>query len=198
MLSPMRQIPRFALLVLAFFMISACSTNSAQKQIDFGPEISEFFEANNLTGKSAQEIVDHLEQLNADERPKNFLASVGARELKLVTQEQEIQLDLPASEFYISVAPFREQTHPCTFHSLTTCQGELPGEEFDVEIVDSEGETILSQRVTSFENGFIGLWLPRNIQGEITITDRMGESGTVPFTTDDSGITCITELQLEA
>ncbi|HLS04600.1 MAG TPA: CueP family metal-binding protein [Actinomycetales bacterium] len=185
-------------LLAGILVLVGCSTSSEVPGAGEDSQLAEFLTANNLEEKSAAEIVDHLDRLGGDARPTTYMASVRANEILFLTEDEELELALPDDQFYISIAPFRENTHPCTFHSLTTCQGELTGEEFQVEVVDDVGAVVLSENRTSFENGFIGLWLPRDISGTITITDAHGTSGQVPFTTDESGATCITDLQLAA
>lgn len=185
-------------IVAGFLVLAGCSTSGDAQGLGEGDQLTEFLTENDLGGKSAPQIIDHLDQLGGDERPANYMASIRADEIVFITEDEELELALPDDKFYVSIAPFRENTHPCTFHSLTTCQGELIGETFDVEVVDDAGEVILSETRTSFENGFIGLWLPRDVTGTITITDAEGASGEAAFTTDESGATCITDLQLEA
>src|SRR5699024_11690022 len=60
-----------------------------------------------------------------------------------------------SDEFFVSIAPFVETTHPCTNHSLTGCQGELVEKEFDVYIEDEEGNVVVDETMTSLKNGFI-------------------------------------------
>src|SRR5699024_4018621 len=74
--------------------------------------------------------------------------------------DKETTYDLPEDEFFVSIAPFVETTHPCTNHSLTGCQGELVEKEFDVYIQDEDGNVVVDETMTSFENGFIDFWLP--------------------------------------
>lgn len=185
-------------ILAGILVLVGCSASDANQSAPHSDGVAEFLTENDLGGKSAQQVIDHLDSLGGEARPSNYLASIRANKVVFITEDDELALPLPDDKFYISIAPFRENTHPCTFHSLTTCQGELTGEDFEVEVVDGQGEVILSESRTSFENGFIGLWLPRDIDGTITITDGAGNSGQVKFTTDDTGATCITDLQLKA
>ncbi len=127
---------------------------------------------------------------------KDVLASITSRELILTKEnrEKEIYL-LPEDEFFVSIAPYIEGTHPCAIHNLTTCQGELPLEEFDVYIKDSEGNVILDQSVKSYPNGFIDLWLPRNKTYQVTI-EYNGKTAKTEISTFDDSNTCITTMQL--
>ncbi|GJM71109.1 hypothetical protein HMSSN036_33250 [Paenibacillus macerans] len=91
-----------------------------------------------------------LKQLVHDYSADNLQAqsaSITARQL-VVTDEGKgsTAYELPEDEFFVSIAPYLEQTHPCDIHSLTGCQGELADQEFDVSIADLEGNTILDQK----------------------------------------------------
>ena len=78
-----------------------------------------------LEGLDAREVIDTLEALPVDERPKDLVASVRPDVLLLSDDSSEVTLPMPDDAFYVSVAPYVAQTHACTFHSLTTCQGEM-------------------------------------------------------------------------
>ena len=98
--------------------------------------------------------------------------------------------------FYLSVAPYIDQTHDCFNHSLTTCQGELASTEVQVQIVDRAGNDVLVDETrTTFENGFTGFWLPRNIEGTLRITSD-GRSAEADFTTHPDAPTCLTTMHL--
>ncbi|WP_138420520.1 CueP family metal-binding protein [Aquibacillus sediminis] len=124
-------------------------------------------------------------------------ASITSEQL-VVTNEDESQeaYDLPEDEFFVSIAPYEETTHPCAVHSLTGCQGELANETFHVTIVDDEGDTVMDQEVESLANGFIDLWLERDKNYQVTIAhdDKVTESEITTFENDN---TCITTMQLE-
>lgn len=123
-------------------------------------------------------------------------ASITSHEL-IVTEEgkQPVSYDLPNDEFFVSIAPFETFTHECAVHSLTGCQGELIEKDFDVYIVDEDGNIVLDEKVPSFENGFIDLWLPRdqNFDVKISYNGKTVESTLSTFEGDN---TCITTMQL--
>lgn len=149
-----------------------------------------------LESMDAVEIIDHLDQLEIADRPADLIASVYPDELVLTDNRQEVTLDLPQNLSYLSIAPYVDQTHDCFYHSLTTCQGELSNEAIDVQITDSTtGETVVDEQITTFDNGFVGFWVPSDINGTIEISHD-GRTGTSDFTTTDDGATCITDLQL--
>ncbi|MDP9822944.1 hypothetical protein J2S59_002753 [Nocardioides massiliensis] len=72
---------------------------------------------------------------------------------------------MPEDRFYLAVAPYVDQTHECFYHSLTTCLGELDSADVRVKIVDEANDEVLVDEVrTTFDNGFLGFWLPRDIE----------------------------------
>ncbi|GAA0391718.1 CueP family metal-binding protein [Paenibacillus motobuensis] len=123
-------------------------------------------------------------------------ASINSTQL-IVTKQDNSQLTyaLPKDEFFVSIAPYIEQTHPCATHSLTGCRGELMNEEFEVYIEDRQGNVIRDEKLTSNSHGFIDLWLPRDKEYSISITqnEKTAESNFSTFESDD---TCITTMKL--
>ena len=87
-------------------------------------------------------------------------------------------------------------THPCEIHSLSGCQGELIEEELHVTVVDQKGNTIIDENMTTMKNGFIDLWLPRNQEFSVKMTDGDLETEEVVSTYEDSR-TCITTMQFK-
>src|SRR5699024_2081533 len=98
-------------------------------------------------------------------------------------------------EFFVSIAPFIKETHPCEIHSLTGCQGEMVNEEFDVYLEDVEGNVVLDETIQTEANGFIDLWVPRDETYRITITYD-GKTAEEEFSTFENDKTCITTMQL--
>ncbi len=150
--------------------------------------------ANGLSGKSPREVVEALDQDPAA-RPLSLMASVRYDEVTLDDGTTQATLPLDGDEFYISVAPYENRTHDCYFHSLGTCQGELTDEDVHVTVVSEDGETLLDEDVTTYGNGFVGFWVPKDIKGTVTVT-KDGKTGEVEFSSDEEGATCITTLQL--
>lgn len=141
-------------------------------------------------------VIDELDRLALDERPSDLMASVRPDELVVTTEQDEVVLDVPDDRFYLSVAPYVDQTHECFYHSLTTCKGELAAEEIEVQVVDeTNDEVLVDETMTTFENGFVGLWLPRDIEGTLRVgfDGRVGET---EIATDAEAPTCLTTLQL--
>lgn len=162
---------------LAIILLAACGSEDAKET---------------ETPKDIKEIV-HNYSVGTFE---NETASITSTEL-IVTDEnnKEQKYPLPEDEFFVSIAPFIEQTHPCDIHSLTGCQGEMIEEDFDVYIEDEDGKVVVDEKMTSHKNGFIDLWLPRDHTYLVTITygDMQVQSELETF--EDNG-TCITTFQL--
>src|SRR5690625_5369270 len=89
-------------------------------------------------------------------------ASITSHELVVEEDKEELVYELPEEEFFVSIAPFINETHECAVYSLTGCQGELVEEEIDVLITDSSGVVVVDETMTTEKNGFIDLWLPRD------------------------------------
>lgn len=124
-------------------------------------------------------------------------AAINAKQL-IVTEEDgsESVYDVSNEDFFVSIAPYVNETHHCTYHSLTGCQGEMVEETFDVYIEDSEGNVIVDEKMTTFENGFIDLWLPRNDTYQIKI-EHSGKTVESEISTYEDDPTCITTMQLK-
>lgn len=141
-----------------------------------------------LTEKVAR-LEDHL-----DEKDITFAAIFGDR-LVYGNEQEEVMLELPDDEFYLSFAPYKEKTHPCANHNLITCRGELTNEKFHVVVKDLDGNIIKEGEYSTYNNGFAGIWLPKNLEGTITVTD--GElTATTNIETYSTSNTCLTTLKL--
>ncbi|OBZ14389.1 hypothetical protein A8L34_10630 [Bacillus sp. FJAT-27264] len=155
--------------------------------------------ASNAGNKGNDETVD-IKQLVQDFSTRKATAtsaSITSKQL-VVTNEgaKDVAYDLPDNEFFLSIAPYIEQTHPCAIHSLTGCQGELTDQEFNVTINDSEGNSVIEKTaMKSQSNGFIDLWLPRD-QSYHIIVEREGKIAESVISTFENDNTCVTTLQL--
>lgn len=171
----------------------APTTVAASSTVDQG----EFLETHGLSGLDAAQIVDKLDRLPVAEQPTDLMASVRPDHLLLTdAQEREVSLPMPTDEVYISIAPYRNQTHDCYFHSLTTCKGELANSDVQLTITSDDGKVLLDDTRQTYDNGFVGIWLPRGIRATLTV-EHDGHTGSQPISTvnvDDA--TCITTLKL--
>ena len=162
--------------LLLSFMLVACSNDSSD-------------------GSEVKDTKEKVHEYSVGSFEDDVTASITSHELIVNDNGKETTFDLPSDEFFVSIAPFVETTHPCAIHSLTGCQGELVEKDFDVHIQDGDGNVVVDETITSLENGFIDLWLPRdkNLQVKITHDDKTVESNISTFEGDN---TCITTMQL--
>mgnify|MGYP001272968519 FL=1 len=151
------------------------------------------------TPEADQHDVEDIKQYVHEYSVGNFTdvsASISSHEL-IVTDEDESETTypLPEDEFFVSIAPFETETHPCAIHSLTGCQGEMVEKEFEVYIEDEDGNVLVDETMTSLENGFLDIWLPRDRTYQVMI-EHEGKKSESEISTFDGDNTCITTMQL--
>ncbi|MDY3127234.1 MAG: CueP family metal-binding protein [Corynebacterium sp.] len=177
-------------------LLSGCSAVSPSSNNE-DISVQDFLAAQGLEGKTTKEIIEYLDTMPVAERPTDLLASVRTDELQLSNNDEKVTLDLPEGENYVAIAPYLDETHDCYYHSLTTCLGEMGNEPMHVVIKnDANGQVLVDEDVTTYDNGFVGFWLPEDVTGKIEVTHQ-GHSGTADFSTvADDDATCISSLQL--
>jgi hypothetical protein len=188
----MRKFQGLIIAVFVALVIIAVSTFLVKKPVNQS-EVA-FLEKYGLSGLSVEEIVNKLDSTTTD--PSGLKASITSDFLVLTDESDEVKLALPEGKFYLSFAPYVTQTHPCGTHSLTSCQGELVNQEIRTVITDSRGKEIVNSDLTTMANGFVGVWLPRNIDGTVTVSynDLVAQT---PINTYAGRDTCMTTpLQL--
>ena len=166
--------------VIMVFALSACKTYDNLEDVG-------------LSGLSGKEILTGI--ADGSIKVEGFSVSVYDDELVVILEDERISVDMPKDEFYVSVAPYKEITHECLFHSATGCRGELKSEEFFVEFIDNDGNVLISENMMSLSNGFIDLWLPRDIEGTLTISQN-GLVASKVISTASGEPTCETTMQL--
>ena len=147
-----------------------------------------------LAGLDTREVIAKLEA-SQDDRENGPMGSVKATEVVLTDDQGETTLPIPDGQFYLSVAPYENRTHDCFNHNLATCQGELTGTPVHVKVTDETGKAVLDEQVTTGDNGFAGVWLPRDIKGTITV-EADGKTASQPIGTGPEDPTCLTTLKL--
>lgn len=172
-----RRIP--IILIILSLLLVACSKGSVK-------------ENNHNESVNIKQLVEDYTVGNVDATA----ASITSKELIVTeTDGKETVYDLPADEFFVSIAPFVDETHPCDIHSLTGCQGELANVDFDFYIEDEAGNVVVNETLNSEANGFIDLWLPRDQTYQVKVTYDGKEVESEISTFDNDG-TCITTMQL--
>ncbi|QVY61999.1 CueP family metal-binding protein [Cytobacillus gottheilii] len=123
-------------------------------------------------------------------------ASITSHDLIVAKSDgSEHSYELPKDEFFVSIAPYINETHPCALHNLTGCQGEMANEEFAVYIEDKEGNAVVDEVMKSHDNGFIDLWIPRDQTYKISIAYK-GKKADSTISSFKGDHTCITTMQL--
>jgi hypothetical protein len=107
----------------------------------------------------------------------------------------EVRIDMPADEMFVSVAPYLQQTHPCSTHYMSGCQGELVDRSVQVRATLPDGTVVLDETMSTGANGFLDLWLPRD-QGLVLSVEMDGYAAEAFLTTFVDSATCITTVQL--
>ncbi|HHW84370.1 MAG TPA: hypothetical protein GX743_11285 [Actinomycetales bacterium] len=161
------------------------------------PNNSDVLKGFGLEAIPAQEVVDQLDRTTLADRDQDLFASVRPDGLLVRGPDgAEETLPLPEDQFYLSFAPYVTQTHDCFYHSLTTCVGELQNQQMDLTITNmADGSTVVDETVSTFDNGFYGLWLPADESFELTV-HYGGKTVTAPIGTGPDDPTCVTTLQL--
>lgn len=97
----------------------------------------------------------------------------------------------------VSIAPYIDKMHPCTFHVPTGCTGELKSTALVVKIVDLETDQVLKYgEIKTNPNGFVDFWMPKN-KSELAFTfEYQGKKASKVLSTGSKDATCITDMQL--
>lgn len=188
----------------AALALSGCATapSNGPSQVSEQPaaaSIEQTLAGLGLSADDPESLVAGLDALPVADRPEGFNVSVLPTEVRLQPGTPDEQaLPLSGDEFYLSLAPYQTQTHPCEFHVPTSCIGEMQGAEVQLRITDvATGAVVLDETRQTEDNGFVGLWLPRDGEFLIEVTAD-GVSGEQTVRTGDTDPTCITTLQLQA
>lgn len=146
----------------------------------------------------ARTVVDQLDQTPLNGRNATVAASIRTDRVVLTAADgSQAELPMPDGVTYISFAPYRSQTHDCTFHAPSSCVGELRNTELRMTITDlTTKETYVDEQTQTFDNGFVGVWLPRGITAEVVVVVDDSEARSVISTVNDDDPTCITTLPL--
>ncbi|HLR42325.1 MAG TPA: CueP family metal-binding protein, partial [Pseudogracilibacillus sp.] len=108
-----------AIILLMLVLLAACNGKSANEELE--SKVNEPTDVKELVQNySVGKITDQS-------------ASITSTQLIVTdSNDKELVYDLPEEEFFVSIAPFINETHPCENHSLTGCQGELVNQDFDL------------------------------------------------------------------
>ncbi|MEJ1088863.1 CueP family metal-binding protein [Microbacterium sp. Mu-80] len=185
-------------LIALVLTISGCSVAEVPAEPDTSKSQSGASGLAELAGLDAREVIEQLDTTALVERAEGLQASIRPDELVLVDDSgDDLVLPMPEDEVYIAFAPYATQTHDCTFHAPNSCVGEMQHATIVITITDAaSGEVYVDEQATTYDNGFIGYWLPRDVDATVTVTAD-GKTGSVEITTRGTeSPTCITTLQV--
>ncbi len=111
------------------------------------------------------------------------------------TDGDRVTINLPEDRLVVAIAPYKEKTHSCKVHYMSGCQGELINFPVKVTARQLDGTVLIDKNMQTMSNGFIELWLPRDLEIRLTIDSHKGWSEGIIKTFSDSN-TCITTFQL--
>jgi hypothetical protein len=171
-----------AIVLVAVTLLTACSSDNDSS----APGDKE--------GKNIKELVNDYSEGNIGNRT----ASITDQQLIVKdgdSDEGQINYALPEDEFFVSIAPYVDETHQCTVHNWPGCQGEMVEEQVEVYIEDMDGNIVVDETLTSQANGFIDFWLPSDKTYHVTISHN-GKSVESEISTFEGDATCITTMQL--
>lgn len=171
---------------IGILFLPACSGENASSKKDEG--------TSNI--QMEREELKSLVKAYGDKEVTSDRASINGKELIIIDGKEEKLYPLPKDEFFVSIAPYISHTHDCAIHSLTTCQGEMVDEQFNVTVKDKSGQIVLEESINSGVNGFIDLWLPRDQTLTVTI-EHDGKIVESDITTFEDSKTCITTMQFK-
>jgi hypothetical protein len=132
--------------------------------------------------------------MKADENRMTIWTSPRAFNFQFADGSKTV-IAMPDDRMAVSIAPYIMKTHPCSGHYPSTCRGELANTPVHVKAVTADGRTLLDEDTTTLPNGFVDLWLPRDLQVDVSLKAR-GLQATVRVGTFDKDITCITTPKL--
>lgn len=80
---------------------------------------------------------------------------------------------------------------------MSSCQGELTNQSFDVKAIDNNGKILIDETITTLRNGFFELWLPRNRKIMLQVKGMMNRLALGLIETYDNSKTCVTTFRLQ-
>lgn len=168
------------LLILVVLILVGCSSNSLESRY----------------GLNEMDIQEIVHELNFNVELKNDVsASINGTTLTVKSSDEVLTYDV-GDEFYLAVAPYINYTHTWTFHSITGCSAELASKEMQVTLTDNNGTVIVDKILETLPNGFFELWLPREIEGVLTV-EYEGLSATTTVSTYETDLTCLATMELK-
>ena len=108
---------------------------------------------------------------------------------------KKANIRLPDEKMVVAIAPWVTYTHPCETHYISGCQGELTDTPVKVFGQTADGLVVIDSTYTTMKNGFIELWLPRNLEINLSL-EAQGKKASGRISTFRKSNTCVTTFQL--
>lgn len=108
----------------------------------------------------------------------------------------EVSVLIPEDTMVVAAAPYVTYTHPCAIHSISGCSGELVNVSVRAVARATDGTVLVDVTAVTMDNGFIELWLPKNMEIDLTL-EALGKTATGRITTYDTSNTCLTSFKLQ-
>ena len=173
-------------MLIAILMCASCEESQTKKNYD-----EQFTQIKDMEIKQAIELVNDWNFSKSE-----INSFITPEELTVTFPDQRmVKIALPEDEMYVAVAPYIENTHTCSTHYPSSCQGEMTQESFAVKINEKEGEVIFEGEKTTLKNGFFELWIPRDKE-LIVLIEKDQRSVEVSLISDDEAGTCITTTKM--
>ena len=153
-------------------------------------------ESNHPQETEPENVKQLVQEYSASQR-KNESASITSEQL-IVTDSSgsETTYPLPQDEFFVSIAPYIENTHPCAIHSLTGCQGELTEKQFNVYIEDTGRKCRSKPNINISKLMDLLIYGYHEINTYKATIEYEGKAAEAEFSTFADDDTCITTIQL--
>jgi hypothetical protein len=143
-------------------------------------------------GKQAMSLANAWRQKNYD---VTTFVTPDAVQFKFKDGES-VSVPLPDDQMVVSIAPYIHNTHGCSTHYMSKCDGELKNTAVKVKAVTAGGKVLINKTIKTPPTGFFDLWLPRDQEIKISVS-AMGKTAKGTISTYRNSKTCDTTLKLE-
>lgn len=109
---------------------------------------------------------------------------------------KSVSVPLPDDQMVVSIAPYIHNTHTCSTHYMSKCDGELKNTPVKVKAVTAGGKVLINKTIKTPPTGFFDLWLPRDQEIDLSVS-AMGKKAKGKILTYRNSKTCDTTLKLE-
>ena len=175
----------FLLSSIAWLIVLGCNKSIATAE---EPDIFETYDAKELIDGIKQGYIDARSYSISATDKELFVYGAGQAPIKVIP--------MPAAFFYLAVAPYFQRTHACKIHNVTGCRGELPNADMTIRFYNDDGALLLDKEYNTGSNGFVDLWLSRELQNAKREIIYGGKRASKIISTVSGARTCETTMQL--